>query len=160
MESFYAHIIEKGFFLFAIDTVDGVKVQVQINVMNTAPTEANPSGKIVDLSIIKNTLELYEDRAMPENYQGFQMLMERLSELKYDNKYGSIYYINKNKHYEECYKFDNLTLKYNECCVCMEMTRTKTMCSHSLCWICFDKLKNKKCPLCREYLMCEESDDE
>ena len=157
MEEFYGHIIQKGNFVFAIEKVDGIKVQVQIQVNRTV---VEPIINIVDLIIIKNTLTLYEDRAMPENYQGFQQMMERLSELKFDNKHGTIYHINKNKHYEECYTFNNLTLKYNECAVCMEITRTKTMCSHTLCWSCFDKLKKKTCPICRECLICESSDEE
>jgi len=158
MEEFYEHIISKGSFVFAIEKVDGIKVQVQINVMTTSPTEANPSGKIVDLSIIKNTLQLYEDRAMPENYQGFQLMMERLGELKFDTKSGLIYYIKKTNKYENCYKFDNIVLNIQECCVCLSETKTKTLCGHTLCWTCFDKIT--KCPLCRECLKCYESDEE
>lgn len=161
MEQFYQHILKEGSFVFAIDKIDGLKVQVQINVMTTMPTEANPSGYIVDLQIIKNTIGMYRDRAMPETYEGFQLMMKRLSELRYDNKYGNIYYINKINHYETCYGFENITLKYQECCVCMESTRIKTMCGHTLCWLCFDKLNIKRCPLCRERLVPnEDSDDE
>ena len=155
MEEFYGHIIQKGNFVFAIEKVDGIKVQVQIQVNRTV---VEPIINIVDLTIIKNTLVLYEDRAMPENYQGFQLMMERLGELKFDIKSGLIYYIKKANKYENCYKFDNIVLNIQECCVCLNETKTKTPCGHALCWICFDKIT--KCPLCRECLKCYESDDE
>ena len=38
------------------------------------------------------------------------------------------------------------------CSVCIEPTKTKTNCSHHLCLICWSKLKQKNCPLCREVL--------
>jgi hypothetical protein len=38
------------------------------------------------------------------------------------------------------------------CSVCMEQTKTKTTCSHHLCYICWSKLKQKNCPVCRKIL--------
>ena len=37
----------------------------------------------------------------------------------------------------------------NICSVCLDSTKTKTPCGHTLCIPCWQKLKNNKCPLCR-----------
>ena len=39
-----------------------------------------------------------------------------------------------------------------ECSVCLEKTVMMTSCNHSLCHICFSKLRIKNCPLCRSLL--------
>ena len=36
-----------------------------------------------------------------------------------------------------------------ECCVCLEITDTKTSCGHYLCVQCFSKLYKNSCPMCR-----------
>lgn len=38
----------------------------------------------------------------------------------------------------------------SECCVCLNICNDKTECNHTLCVKCFNKLKYKKCPLCRK----------
>jgi hypothetical protein len=40
----------------------------------------------------------------------------------------------------------------DNCSVCMEETKTKSLCNHTLCLICWSKLKEKICPQCREEL--------
>lgn len=41
----------------------------------------------------------------------------------------------------------------DECCVCLEITKTTTGCGHKLCVLCWDKIKKNKselpCPICR-----------
>lgn len=54
----------------------------------------------------------------------------------------------------------NVTLAYDECCVCLEATRQKTRCGHTLCISCHSSIKKievadseykmKCCPMCRE----------
>ena len=60
------------------------------------------------------------------------------------------------------FEFDNTTtLIYEKCCVCHDLTGTRTPCRHSLCLVCIsslpevdseeeDEMPSKKCPLCRE----------
>jgi len=44
----------------------------------------------------------------------------------------------------------------DNCVVCMEETKTKTSCDHSLCLVCWSKLKGeKRCPICREKIYYE-----
>jgi hypothetical protein len=44
----------------------------------------------------------------------------------------------------------------DNCSVCMEETKTKSLCGHTLCLICWSKIKSiegiKQCPICRENL--------
>lgn len=42
----------------------------------------------------------------------------------------------------------------DECCVCSELTTTKTECRHPLCLECWGKLKKTNCPMCREEISC------
>jgi len=60
-------------------------------------------------------------------------------------------------------KFESITLEFDECCVCNEITLSKTIiCNHSICRPCMFKLKeikdedcdcsNQHCPICREIL--------
>jgi hypothetical protein len=156
MEQFYEHIIKQGIFELEISKVDGIIVDCYIKVFRT-----QDGPETIELQITKDSHMLYKDRVYPANYQGFQTLMERFSELKFDKKSG-LFCIIKPEKYENCYKFDNIVLNIQECCVCLEATRTRTQCHHHLCWICYDKLTRKRCPLCRNCLVCDdcESDDE
>lgn len=54
--------------------------------------------------------------------------------------------------------FIKLFGEFNKCCVCYENTITYTICKHYLCQLCYSKLTEKKCPICRNYLSNENSD--
>lgn len=51
--------------------------------------------------------------------------------------------------------------KNEECCICYDQTVNKTICDHSLCLRCLNKIpnNNKKCPLCRTFLTIEDDMD-
>jgi hypothetical protein len=61
--------------------------------------------------------------------------------------------------------FDNflnipgMVLGGQDCCVCMEKTKTRTSCGHAVCLPCRYALKKEICPMCRTKLNPEESDD-
>ena len=57
-------------------------------------------------------------------------------------------------------KFDKLTGTFTmnetceiveECCVCLEMTKTKTNCGHHMCISCWNQVLDGRCPICRVY---------
>jgi hypothetical protein len=56
----------------------------------------------------------------------------------------------------------------NECCVCLNGTKTKFRCNHSICYCCASKLKTQLCPLCRrkcsmllyDEVDCDDDDDD
>ena len=64
--------------------------------------------------------------------------------------------------YELLTGLENVTLDYEECCVCNNVTGCKTHCDHSICYRCMTHIKNvkinedgdehieKPCPLCRK----------
>jgi len=57
------------------------------------------------------------------------------------------------KFFQELITNSNISFAIVEnCSVCIEPTKTKTNCSHHLCYICWSKLKQKNCPMCREVL--------
>jgi hypothetical protein len=58
----------------------------------------------------------------------------------------------------------------NECCVCLNETKTKFCCNHHICYCCASKLNRKLCPMCRHncstfiyeednYIDCDEDED-
>ena len=57
-------------------------------------------------------------------------------------------------------KSPNIKSKYQECCVCYDLTSTQTPCAHSLCIRCWGSIKiigeddeaEQPCPICREDL--------
>lgn len=55
---------------------------------------------------------------------------------------------------------DNIQWSVNECVVCMEDTISKTICGHHLCRCCFQRLKQSKCPVCRQSLSLDNDTDE
>lgn len=55
---------------------------------------------------------------------------------------------------------ENLEWSIQECVVCMEDTFSTTICDHPLCRLCFQKLKQQKCPSCRQSLTLDDEDDD
>lgn len=40
--------------------------------------------------------------------------------------------------------------RIDKCCVCYDVNSIYTICEHNLCRLCYYKIDNKKCPICRE----------
>jgi len=76
--------------------------------------------------------------------------------LKFDKINGSINDEEQQdmKFFQEIITNPNISFATTEqCSVCMEETKTKTNCDHTLCLICWSKIKGeKRCPICREIL--------
>jgi hypothetical protein len=77
-----------------------------------------------------------------------------VNNLKFDKVKGSIDDEEQDtKFFQEIIINPNISFTSTEnCSVCIEPTKTKTSCSHHLCYICWSKLKQKNCPICREVL--------
>ena len=81
-----------------------------------------------------------------------------MNELKYNNKTGKINEDEENNQFfRDLISNENITFREEEaCCVCSEETKTRTSCQHTLCLICWSKIKSvegdKPCPICREAL--------
>ena len=94
-------------------------------------------------------------------------MLEILPTLKF-NKYNGIF-TERMPIYTSIIDFfkdvEGLVLENQECCVCLEVTNTKTECDHYLCVPCFQQIplvgddededeKERRCPLCREDINC------
>jgi len=79
-----------------------------------------------------------------------------VNSLRYDNKSGKIEDgedENDTKFFRDLIINENITFREEDFCpVCSEITKTKTQCNHSLCFICWSKIKGdvKPCPICRQ----------
>ena len=160
MESLYNETIARGYYPMEIESIDGIKVEVYINVrfvVEGDSTGVRPPYRKFILKITKNTLILREDSS--QTLEEFGEMIKNIGTLKLNKKTGNFNNEVRETH-ENLYKFENVVLKYQDCCVCLDTTRTKTPCGHSLCWRCYDQLNKKTCPICRDCLICEESDEE
>ena len=64
---------------------------------------------------------------------------------------NEIFYILKETKFN---KYSGTFIDYNfgggeECCVCLEITSTKTNCGHHMCIACWNQVNNQRCPICR-----------
>lgn len=126
---------------------------LRINLTFTISSEHQMAAKQEinqSVSIINGQVEDIDDMF---NY--IYIMMFYLREISRDFRYSPIltYLYHKNDIMElEQAAEKHLLLfgKMEECCVCNENCIYKTACNHILCHICFYKLKEKKCPICRK----------
>jgi len=75
-----------------------------------------------------------------------------MNSLRFDRMNGTIEdgEESENNFFREIIDNPNISFKESEqCSVCLEKTKTRTPCDHFLCYICWAKIKEKKCPICR-----------
>jgi hypothetical protein len=92
----------------------------------------------------------------------FSKVKTNLNKLKFNNLKGQFELPDENFYLtEELNLLDNDTINTNEenkfdlfieCCVCKENTYSVTICNHTLCVRCREKLIEDVCPLCRKQL--------
>jgi hypothetical protein len=76
-----------------------------------------------------------------------------INNLRFDKVTGTIDEEHDTKFFQEIITNPNISFAIVEnCSVCIEPTKTRTPCDHSMCYVCWAKLKQKICPLCREDL--------
>lgn len=87
-----------------------------------------------------------------------------LNELEFSKLHGTFQEREKNDDtvliWKSLLSTDNIQWSVNECVVCMEETFSKTICGHHLCRCCFQKLKQCKCPVCRQSLTLDADSDQ
>ncbi len=151
MEEFYTKVMADKCFKFPIETLDGLKVDICMDICQDE----------IHLIIDKDGQCLQNDERT--GYDGFVELIERLKLLKF-NRIAGIFETEPTDYFEKYYTSKNIVLDIQDCSVCLEPTRTKTKCKHYLCWRCYDELTSNKCPLCRGCLDyecdCDDCDDE
>ncbi len=110
--------------------------------------------------IIRNNNPKYTIEFIQE---ALKIIYDKLKILYFDKYNGKFMDKSKEISYQDWRTFlniENITLDFNECCVCLEMTATQTPCKHSLCFKCWSNLKYTKskkynedtikCPYCRD----------
>ena len=98
----------------------------------------------------------------------FTKLRELLEQAYYSRTYDRISFRENTNLVEDTFMEDlnvfykdliNVATKFEECCVCKEITAGKTPCNHSLCLICYHKIPvcrdedadtRMSCPICRQ----------
>ena len=80
-------------------------------------------------------------------------MVETISKLKFDKLIGRFLTTNDSSVVEMLSlfeKFENVTLCFDKCCVCLDYTMSKTMCKHCVCIQCWDNIERDVCPMCRK----------
>ena len=155
-----------------IDTIDGIRVYVCMDKQKIYPTR----NGILDIDSDElNCIRIYvnccwKDKKLYhvycENAKMFEhFFTETLPNLKYSFLHDELW--DKEPHKKFAYdilnlipKNNNITFTINECSVCLEPTKIKTCCGHSLCYKCESKIKNKKCPICRNHYEHNDNDND
>ena len=170
IEEYYKLFMEKKEVIVPIVVLHDIRVEIIITKL--APQPNIPESKIgtiirqqdtyfsnsrnIEPEIIKHALEY--------SIKGFQESIDRLDTIKFSKKNNKFYYGEEESTFESLYNGTNYSTIYEECSVCMETTKRKTICKHPLCMQCFFKLTKPRCPLCRKCIVeddyHEDHDDE
>jgi hypothetical protein len=145
MEELYEELKVKTEIYLPIRKIDGMLVNTRMY--------THEDNFYFEASLMNQTY--YTDSG--SSYEEFCKMIEGLKDMKFDNFLGK--FINPNKitpsFYSNTKQFPmfhhpNIEMDYTECCVCFELTLSKTHCFHPLCLRCYIKIKANRCPLCRE----------
>uniref|UniRef100_A0A6C0H654 RING-type domain-containing protein n=1 Tax=viral metagenome TaxID=1070528 RepID=A0A6C0H654_9ZZZZ len=90
---------------------------------------------------------------------GLKNFSEIVDKLELDVINGNYYLLEDkdeiNKMYDDIKNMSDIFNKFGdlkniECSICFEITRTSPLCGHKLCLLCWNKIYDKKCPICRK----------
>lgn len=157
---------EEGVFYLPIYSVQAVKVTCQL----TRTQCIRESGSITALRLQLDSVWNEDDTLYQEivtNQENLDRLLNTtLPNLKFNKMTNQFQEEGDNKRTslelemaQSIPKCDSIVWGFDECCVCMELTTTKTSCGHYLCSPCESAIKNSKCPMCRQCYQCGEHPD-
>ena len=186
-----AHCLIGGeVYTLPIESIDGVRVKCDMFFMYQ--TNINRTDLVIGgMNVFRRedeescVMKLYEwkqktniaDLTIPDAVEMITNMMAQLGGVKYnklDNMLRCETKPNKLKAVQQITRslFDlpNIKMKYSDsiCCVCHDMTSSRTPCGHELCLQCLEKMpyteppdnqgweegqKGKTCPMCREFLI-------
>lgn len=139
------YFVKDTCYFLPIDKIDGVDVSVTIEkkdeCMKLIISITNSEKRNVNYSI-NDDVE-------------FNKVIDILCHLKLDKLSNKLVDERKDHpsfEFYRCLVSHNLKLSFDECCICFEQTRGKTICDHSICMACFSNLKNPICPLCKVFI--------
>ena len=157
--------------LDGLESIDGFNCYIQIYVNNLQPELNSKIGLSVNNNSDYSNFDTFQNIIYTDlnvncennfknhiyNILFFSHLI--IKEYKYSPLFYNFYHKNDIIEMNNIRK-RNIKLfgKYEECCVCYDQTVKKTICNHSLCLRCLNKIpiNNKTCPMCRAFLSIED----
>jgi len=165
-ETIYASILNEAVHSFGgfldIYKIDGIEVSVYMDLVLSGAVESTHKEvriRVFDLwkhtvlynafCISSDELKHYITVTLPE--MRYNVIQENMHTSNVD--YGHILT-------QHIPIVESIVLQYQECSVCLEPTKLKTSCKHSLCRCCESKIVPKRCPICRTHYINSLNDDD
>jgi len=165
-ETIYASILNETVHSFGgfldISKIDGIEVTVYMDLVLSGAVESTHKEvriRVFDLwkhtvlynafCISSDELKHYITVTLPE--MRYNVIQENMHTSNVD--YGHILT-------QHIPIVESIVLQYQECSVCLEPTKLKTSCKHSLCRCCESKIVPKRCPICRTHYNNSLNDDD
>jgi hypothetical protein len=156
-QELWDHVMSMGkkqLYQFRIDMIDGVKVYV------FASTELDHKKHPYLKFEINFTyhMGLLCGKAC-DTFDEFLILMTtELPKFKFDKHIAQ--FRKPEKRFDTLIRMHDVKLDGEICCVCHDLTISKTCCKHHMCLQCWSQLSTQSCPVCRKCLCCNENIDE
>lgn len=158
---------ERKRYIFPISQIDGLNVGVSLQmgyksiIFKIHDLHWRRTGEEGELYLENFYLKSFDfdtkEKVGMKDCKGILMIIQDiLSSIRFSTFEGQFVTMDKNDETELLFKefisTEKVVWAFDECCVCLKMTKTKTGCNHYLCCRCYQKLKKTKCPMCREQL--------
>lgn len=124
--------------------------------------EADFTIESEDILLYRQNIISYDSINITDIIMAMIKVNKIINRLKFNKVSGKfIDRIVKNENLFSSYFKTNKNIKFtiDNCCVCLESTKTKTLCGHYICIPCWTKIPKSKCPICRQSTNGEEEDE-
>lgn len=124
-------------------------------ITNSISTENQSTPENYDIKYFANNIYEYDGQTYvikkQPNIKSIYLCLKEIQLVFKTNIFYDTKLVNQDELHEEKLKSIIIPFKENEkCCVCNENTRSVTLCNHYVCLQCRCKIKEKKCPICRD----------
>lgn len=157
---------EEGMFFLPIYSVADIKVTCQLTRTNVIRESGSVTALRLQLDSVWNDDDILYQEIVTDQENLDKLLNITLPNLKFNKMTNQFQEEGDNKRTalelelaQSIPKCDSIKWGFDECCVCFELTTTKTSCGHHLCSTCESAIKNSKCPMCRTCYACGEHPD-
>lgn len=152
---------EEGVFYLPIYSVQAVKVTCQLTRTQCIRESGSMTALRVQLDSVWNEDDILYQEIVTNQEDLDKLLNTTLPNLKFNKMTNQFQEDDDNKRTtleleiaQSIPKCDSIKWGFDDCCVCMELTTTKTSCGHYLCSPCESAITNSKCPMCRQCYSC------
>ena len=144
-----------------IDKIDGVNVYVFIEKGYECLDGCRCKKSPMYFAINYVHTERRKERHGIDNQEEFAEMIEKLKNWRFNklrNRFVEGEQVSAD--FYDCLTCPTVKLDFEECCCCLEQTTGKTDYKHPICLACLTNLKRSNCPLCREGIYEDDSDDD